>query len=88
MQGKKSAITVALVMACLVLVSAAQTAAPAAPTPLTAREREFALKQFQTTHDNFVKSISGLSQKQWTFKPAPDRPMGAIPGTECLPALN
>jgi uncharacterized damage-inducible protein DinB len=32
-----------------------------------------AVKQFQTTHDNFIKSISGLSQKQWTFKPAPDR---------------
>lgn len=76
MQRKKTAITLVLAMSCLALVSAAQTAAPAtaaAPTPLTAQEREFALKQFQTTHDNFLKSISGLSQKQWTFKPAPDR---------------
>jgi DinB superfamily len=55
----------------------AQTAPPSAAqtgsTPLTAQEREAALKQFQTTRDNFLKSISGLSEKQWTFKPAPDR---------------
>src|SRR5579871_300698 len=54
--------------------STSQTAPPqAAPTSLTAEERAFALQQFQTTRDNFLKSISGLSQKQWTFKPAPDR---------------
>jgi hypothetical protein len=29
------------------------------------------LQQFQNTHDNFLSSIAGLSQKQWTFKPAP-----------------
>jgi uncharacterized damage-inducible protein DinB len=50
----------------------AQTAQPASTT-LTPEERESALKLFQTTHDNFIKSISGLSTKQWTFKPAPDR---------------
>jgi uncharacterized damage-inducible protein DinB len=48
----------------------AQTAAPATLTP---EERELALKSFQTTRDNFLKSIAGLSQAQWTFKPAPDR---------------
>ncbi len=32
-----------------------------------------ALKSFQTTRDNFLESIAGLSEKQWTFKPAPDR---------------
>ena len=48
----------------------AQTASPAALTP---EERELALKNFQTTRDNFLKSIAGLSEKQWTFKPAPDR---------------
>jgi uncharacterized damage-inducible protein DinB len=48
----------------------AQTATSAI---LTAEEREAALKSFQTTRDNFLQSISGLSQKQWTFKPAPDR---------------
>ena len=73
MQVKKPATALALSMFCLVLASSAQTATPAASTPLTPQERESALKLFQTTHDNFLKSISGLSQKQWTFKPAPDR---------------
>ena len=61
-------------MLCLAMTSAiAQTTPQAAPVPLTAEERSFALQQFQTTRDNFLKSIAGLSQKQWTFKPAPDR---------------
>ena len=65
-------------MLCLALTSAIAQSAPAnppqpAPTTLTAEEREAALKQFQTSRDNFLKSIAGLSQKQWTFKPAPDR---------------
>ena len=81
MQRKKATVIPAL-MLCLGLTAAvAQTAsqsssqaAPQTPaTPLTAQEREFALQQFQTTRDNFLKSIAGLSQKQWTFKPAPDR---------------
>ena len=74
MQVKKSTVISVLIMFCLALVPAiAQTAPPAAPTPLTADERAAALQQFQTTRDNFLKSIAGLSQKQWTFKPAPDR---------------
>ena len=44
-----------------------------ASNTLTAQEREAAVKQFETTRDNFLKSIAGLSEKQWTFKPAPDR---------------
>jgi len=40
---------------------------------LTAEEREAALKSLQATHDAFLKSIAGLSEKQWEFKPAPDR---------------
>ena len=70
---KKSAAILLFVSICLLVSSAlAQTAQPAATT-LTPEDREAALKLFQTTHDNFIKSISGLSQKQWTFKPAPDR---------------
>ena len=73
MQVKKYATIVLLTAICTLLGSAyAQTPQPAS-TPLTAEERESALKLYQTTHDNFLKSISGLSQKQWTFKPAPDR---------------
>lgn len=49
------------------------SATPDASTTLTAQEREAAIKQFETTRDNFLKSIAGLSVKQWTFKPAPDR---------------
>jgi uncharacterized damage-inducible protein DinB len=55
------------------LVAVPGRAQTAAPTTLTPEERDFALKSFQTTRDNFLKSIAGLSQKQWTFKPAPDR---------------
>ena len=67
---KKSVAALSLVLFCLSLTSAfAQTA----PATLTAEEREQALKLFQESRDNFLKSVSGLSQKQWTFKPAPDR---------------
>ena len=62
---------------CLVLTfalaSIAQTTATPAPITLTAEEREAALKSLQATHDAFLKSIAGLSEKQWKFKPAPDR---------------
>jgi hypothetical protein len=75
--GKFCALSLCLVMM-LALASYAQTTptpvpAPAAPTPLTAQERAAALASLQSTHDAFLKSISGLSVKQWTFKPGPDR---------------
>jgi uncharacterized damage-inducible protein DinB len=74
MQLKKAARIVPLAMCFMALASAvAQTAPQAAPTTLAAAERDEALKQLQTTRDNFLKSIAGLSQKQWAFKPAPDR---------------
>jgi hypothetical protein len=74
MHVKKTTVVSVLVMFCLALPSAiAQTPPTTAPTPLTAEERESALKQFQSTRDNFLRSIAGLSQKQWTFKSAPDR---------------
>ena len=58
----------------LALASIAQTpAVPAPATPLSAEEREAALKSLQATHDAFLQSIAGLSEKQWRFKPAPDR---------------
>ncbi|MGA9475237.1 MAG: DinB family protein [Terriglobales bacterium] len=41
--------------------------------PLTAEERDAALKSLRATHDAFLQAIAGLSEKQWTFKPAPDR---------------
>ena len=62
---------------CLVLTlgptSIAQTTATPAPTTLSAEEREKALQSLQATHDAFLKSIAGLSEKQWRFKAAPER---------------
>jgi hypothetical protein len=57
----------------LALASFAQTTAAPAPTTLTPEEREAALQSLQATHDAFLQSIAGLSEKQWRFKPAPDR---------------
>ncbi len=57
----------------LALAGIAQTAVAPAPTTLSAEERDAALKSLQATHDAFLKSIAGLSDKQWRFKPAPDR---------------
>ncbi len=72
MQGNLSRISLAAAI-CLIAVVAAFAQTPA-PTPtLTAAERDAALKSLQETHDAFLKSISGLSEKQWKFKPAPDR---------------
>jgi hypothetical protein len=51
----------------------AQTAATPATTTLTPAERAAALDSLQRTHNNFLQSIAGLSEKQWRFKPAPDR---------------
>jgi hypothetical protein len=57
----------------LAFSSVAQTAAAPAAKTLTPEEREVALKSLQATHDAFLKSIAGLSEQQWKFKPAPDR---------------
>jgi uncharacterized damage-inducible protein DinB len=69
---RKTATTLVLIVlvALTTVYGSAQTAAPVTLSP---EEREFALKNLQTTHDKFVQSIAGLSQKQWTFKPGPDR---------------
>jgi uncharacterized damage-inducible protein DinB len=69
---KSAAATLVLfLLSSLTVVSGwAQASAPATLTPA---ERELALKSFQATRDNFLKSIAGLSPKQWAFKPAPDR---------------
>jgi uncharacterized damage-inducible protein DinB len=73
MHVKKSATFALLMTVCLMVSSALSQMTQPTGTTLTPEEREAASKLFQTTHDNFIKSISGLSQKQWTFKPAPDR---------------
>lgn len=50
----------------------AQTAAPAAAT-LSAEDRQKATDHLTKTRQDFLASISGLSEAQWKFKPAPDR---------------
>src|ERR1700756_2443096 len=68
MQRKSRAL---LAVAAILLIAAISSLAQT--TTLTAEEREAALKHLQATHDAFLQSISGLSEKQWKFKPAPDR---------------
>ena len=61
---------------CLFSVAASMaqpTGGPVGQSTLTPEERAAALKSLQATHDAFLQSISGLSEKQWRFKPAPDR---------------
>jgi hypothetical protein len=79
---RKLAVIVGFAVLCFAAISSAQeqtqssqsTAATQATSPsLTAQEREAAIKQFETSRDNFLKSIAGLSPKQWAFKPGPDR---------------
>lgn len=70
---KKRVASVFFVLFCLSLTAGQAQNASSAPQSLTPEEREAAVRLFQTSKDNFLKSISGLSVKQWTFKPAPDR---------------
>lgn len=65
---RKTSIGLLVVALCLFT-----SASWAQSTTLTAEEREAALKSLQATHDAFLRSISGLSEKQWKFKAAPDR---------------
>lgn len=74
MQLRNTKMICAVTTLCLVAISAfAQVAPESATAALTPQEREAALKQFAATRDKFLKSIAGLSQAQWTFKPASDR---------------
>ena len=72
-QSTSSAVLCLVMILALALAGIAQTAATPATQTLSAAERETALKSLQETRDAFLKSIAGLSEKQWRFKPAPDR---------------
>jgi hypothetical protein len=69
---RKSALCLVFTLT-LALAGFAQTAATPPATTLSAQERDAALKNLEATRDAFLKSIAGLSEKQWRFKPAPDR---------------
>jgi hypothetical protein len=68
MQRKASLAWILLVCCQIPAAMSAQSS-----TTLTPAERDAALKSLQATHDAFLQSIAGLSEKQWKFKPAPDR---------------
>jgi uncharacterized damage-inducible protein DinB len=85
MRKQLSATIATFYILCGLLVSAlaqtepAKPAAPAASAPpptatyLSDAEREKAILNLDATRQNFLKSIAGLSEKQWRYKPAPDR---------------
>ena len=57
----------------LLIVSAVLSiAAPAFAETLTQGERERAMSELHATRKQFLDSVSGLSDAQWNFKPAPD----------------
>ncbi|MGH9310981.1 MAG: DinB family protein [Vicinamibacterales bacterium] len=61
-----------VIAALLALVTVPQ-APPSPSAPNVTRDRDAAVKYLEETRDAFVKSIDGLSEAQWTFKPGPDR---------------
>ena len=40
---------------------------------LSKQDRDFAINYLKETKQNFLKSVKGLSDAQWNYKPAPDR---------------
>ncbi len=57
------------------VIADAQTPAAAVPAPVsfTEKDREFALKYLNDTKAEFVKEVTGLSNAQLNFRPAPNR---------------
>src|SRR5688572_28357114 len=51
--------------------------AAAADTPnstgLSKEDRKTAIKYLKETKEDFLKSVKGLSDEQWKYKPAPDK---------------
>ena len=46
--------------------------APASPQALTQGERDRALSELYASRKMFLDSVAGLTEAQWTFKPAPN----------------
>jgi DinB superfamily len=61
----------AAVVVCVALFAAAADTANDAT--LSKQDREFAIKYLKETEKDFLKSVKGLSDEQWKFKPAPDK---------------
>ncbi len=56
----------------LIVSLALSIALPAFAEPLTQGERERAMSELHATRKQFLDSVAGLSDAQWSFKPAPD----------------
>lgn len=54
-------------------ITSAQTPAGKAPLVFNEKDREFALKYLNDTKVDFVKELTGLSDAQLNFRPAPNR---------------
>lgn len=57
----------------LSLVFLLAAAIPLHAEPIASRDRSKALSYLHATRKMFLDEIAGLSPRQWTFKPAPDR---------------
>ena len=56
----------------IAVVALAGVASLAFAQPLTKDERERGLSELQATRKLFLESVTGLSEAQWNFKPAPE----------------
>jgi hypothetical protein len=61
----------AVIVCVATFASAADNSTPA--STLSEQDRHFAIKYLKETKQNFLKSVQGLSDAQWNYKPAPDR---------------
>ena len=65
---KRAVLALTVLLPTLVLAAEANVTAKAAP-----KDSKFLVDYLTQTHKDFLKSIDGLSEAQWKFKPAPDR---------------
>jgi hypothetical protein len=63
-------LALALVVSVSIFTVAADTASSAT---LSKQDRDLAIKYLKETKQDFLKSVKGLSDAQWNYKPAPDR---------------
>ena len=66
---------IAIAVVCLFQLSTFTIAAdnPKADTNPAHKDKKFLLNYLKQTRQDFLKSISGLSEAQWNYKPSPER---------------
>ncbi|WP_309891102.1 DinB family protein [Archangium sp.] len=71
---KRAVLALAVLLPTLVLAAEATAPAKAAPAaPAAPKDSKFLVDYLTQTQKDFLKSIEGLSEAQWKFKPAPER---------------